>query len=78
LIRKLTLGLLAAGSISAASLIPSAASAHGFHGRGWHGHHGFYGGPTFVVGGGYNDCLQRRVVETRRGPRVRLVNVCAY
>jgi hypothetical protein len=84
MIRKLTLGLLAAASLGATALIPSAASAHGFHGWGWHGgfgHHGFYGGgPTFVVGGGgyYDDCLQRRVVETRRGPRVRLVNVCAY
>jgi len=43
-----------------------------------YGHHAFYGGPTFYVGGLTDGCLQRRVVETRRGPRVRTVNVCAY
>lgn len=85
MIRKLTLGLVAAASLGAMALTPTVASAKGW---GWNGgfhhhhfgHHGFYGGPTFVVGGGYynDDCLQRRVVETRRGPRVRLVNVCAF
>jgi hypothetical protein len=84
--RKLTLGLIAAAALGAAALAPSAASAHGFgwHGGGWHGgwhggfgHHGFYG-PTLYVGGLTDDCLQRRVVETRRGPRVRRVNVCAF
>ncbi|MDB5505285.1 MAG: hypothetical protein JWR89_5187 [Tardiphaga sp.] len=80
--RKLTLGLIAAASLGAAALAPSAASAHGFgwHG-GWHGgfgHHGFYGGPTLYVGGLNDDCMQRRVIETRRGTRVRWVNVCAF
>ena len=75
--RKLTLALIATASLGAAALAPSAASAHGF---GWHhgfGHHGFYG-PTLYVGGTGDDCLQRRVVETRRGLRVRWVNVCAF
>ncbi|SFL55198.1 hypothetical protein SAMN03159423_2424 [Bradyrhizobium sp. NFR13] len=82
--RKVTLGLIAAASLGAAALTPSAASAHGWHIGGWHGgwggygHHAFYGGPTFYVGGLTDGCLQRRVVETRRGPRVRTVNVCAY
>ncbi len=83
MIRQLTLAVLAAASISAVALIPSAASAHGFHGWGWHGgfgHHGFYGGPAFVVGGGDYDggCIQRRIVDTPRGPRICLINVCGY
>lgn len=80
MIRKLTLGLLAAASLGAMALTPSAASAKGFGWGGFHhhhfGYHGFYGGPTLVVGGGYDECMQRRVVDTPRGPRVRLVNVC--
>ena len=30
------------------------------------------------VNTGVNDCQQQRVVETRHGLRVRIVNVCAY
>ena len=47
--RKVTLGLIAAASLGAAALAPSAASAHGWHIGGWHGgwggygHHAFYG-----------------------------------
>ncbi|QUS39995.1 hypothetical protein RPMA_15030 [Tardiphaga alba] len=87
MLRKITLGLIAAASLGAAALAPSAASAqgwthhHGWHIAGWNGrivHHGFYGGPTFYIGGLTDDCLQRRVVETRRGPRVRVVNVCTF
>jgi hypothetical protein len=75
--RKITLGLIAAASLSVAAVAP--ASAHGFHG-GW-GHGGWgYGG--FGFGGLYvnagNDCYQQRMVETRRGLRLRMVNVCAY
>jgi len=74
MMRKTTLGLLAAAALGMTALLPSAASAHGFHG--WHHHHGFFGfGPAFVVDDG---CLVREVVPTRRGPRVRLVNVCGY
>ncbi|WP_371423297.1 hypothetical protein [Tardiphaga sp.] len=84
MLRKMTLGLIAAASLGAAALAPSAASAHGWHIGGWHGgwggygHHAFYGGPAFYVGGLTDGCLQRRIVETRRGLRVRTVNVCAY
>ncbi len=65
--RKVTLGLIAAASLGAAALAPSAASAHSWHVGGWHGgwggygHHAFYGGPTFYVGGLTDGCLQRRV-----------------
>jgi len=78
--RKMTLALIAAASLGAAALAPTAASAHGWH-HGWHGgfgHYGFYGGPALYVGGLTDDCWQRRVVQTRRGQRVRLVNVCAF
>jgi len=81
MLRKITVGLIAAASLGAAALAPSAASAHGLHLGGWHGgygYHAFYGGPTFYVGGLNDDCLQRRVVETRRGPRLRIVNVCTF
>lgn len=79
MLRKVTLGLIAAASIGAAALAPSAASAHGFHG-GWH--HGWgYGG--FGIGGiyvntGVSDCYQQQYVQTRHGVRLRTVNVCGY
>ena len=76
--RKLALGLIAAGSLGAAALAPTAASAHGIHP---HWHHGW--GPGFGFGGvyvntGVSNCYQERVVRTRHGLRVRVVNVCAY
>lgn len=80
MLRKVTLGLIAAASLGAAALAPSAASAGGFH----HHHHGWghgYGlgfGPSLYINTGYNNCLQQRMVETRRGLRLRTVNVCAY
>jgi hypothetical protein len=78
--RKLALAAVAAASLGATALIPTAASAHGFgwghHGWGW-GHRHF-GGPALFVGGYDDGCYQQRVVETRRGPRVRIVNVCAF
>jgi Spy/CpxP family protein refolding chaperone len=79
MLRKVTLGLIAAASLGAAALAPSAASAHGFHG-GWH--HGWgYGG--FGIGGiyvntGVSDCYQQRYIQTRHGVRLRTVNVCGY
>ena len=80
MLRKVTLGLIAAASLGAAALAPSAASAHGFHG-GW-GHHGWgYGGFGFggiYVNTGVSDCYQQRMVQTRHGLRLRTVNVCAY
>ncbi len=79
MLRKITLGLLAAASLSLAAAAP--ASAHGFHGGGW-GHHGGWGhgfgfGGVYVNTGG-SDCYQQQMVQTRHGLRLRTVNVCAY
>jgi Spy/CpxP family protein refolding chaperone len=80
MLRKVTLGLIAAASLGAAALAPSAASAHGFHG-GW-GHHGWgHGGFGFggiYVNTGVSDCYQQQYIQTRHGARLRTVNVCAY
>lgn len=75
--RKLALGLIAAGSIGVAALAPTAASAHGFHhwGHGWAPGWG-YGG--IYVNTGVSNCYQERLVQTRHGLRVRVVNICAY
>lgn len=86
MLRKVTLALIAAASLGAAALAPAPASAGGFH-HGWHGgwhngwHTGFgvgYHGPNLYIGGMTDGCLQQRVVDTRRGPRLRTVNVCAF
>jgi hypothetical protein len=81
MLRKVTLGLIAAASLGAAALAPSAASAGGFH----HGYWGHGWGPGYGLGFGgvyintaVSDCYQQRMVETRRGPRLRTVNVCVY
>jgi hypothetical protein len=75
--RKITLGLIAAASLSVAAAAP--ASAHGFHG-GW-GHGGWghgYGFGGLYINTGVSDCYQQRMVQTRFGLRLRTVNVCAY
>ena len=79
--RKMTLGLIAAASLTFAAAAP--ASAGGFHHHHWG--HGYGWGPAIGVGiggvyldTGLNGCLQQRWVETRRGMRLRTVNVCAY
>ena len=81
MLRKVTLGLIAAASLGAAALAPSAASAGSFH----HGHWGHGWGPGYGLGFGgvyintaVSDCYQQRMIETRRGLRLRTVNVCAY
>ena len=68
MLRKVTLGLIAA------------ASAGGFHHHHWGHHHGvgIGFGPSLYINTGYNNCYQQRWVETRRGLRLRTVNVCAY
>jgi hypothetical protein len=78
--RKLALALVAAASLGALALAPSAASAKGGWG-GWGGgfHHHF--GPGFgvaFVGGGYADdgCYVTRRVRTPYGYRLRTFNVC--
>lgn len=81
--RKITLALVAAASLSAMALAPTAASAHpgfgwggGFHG-GW-GHHFGGGFGIGYIGTGYVDsgCYVTQRVLTPYGYRLRTVNVC--
>ncbi|WP_081435031.1 hypothetical protein [Nitrobacter hamburgensis] len=80
--RKLALGLVAAASLGATALAPSAASAHGWGGHHHHhfGHFGHFGhGHRFGVAyvGGYDDgCYVVRRVPTPYGFRLRTINVC--
>jgi uncharacterized membrane protein len=89
MLRKLTLGLVAAATLGAMALAPTAASAKpwgGGWGGGWgfhHHHHHHHFGPGFgigFIGGGYDDdgCYQTRSFMTPFGARVRTVNVCEY
>ncbi len=78
MLRKITLGLIAAASLSVAALAPGSASAHGFHsGWGW-GHGGWGVGPSLYINTGVSNCYQQRWVQTRHGMRLRTVNVCNY
>ena len=82
--RKIALGLVAATSLGAMALAPSAASRSrgaGGWGGGWGGgfhHHHF--GPGFGIAdvGGYADdgCYVTRRIRTPFGYRLRTVNVC--
>jgi hypothetical protein len=73
MLRNITLGLIAAASLSFAAVAP--ASAHGMHGGGWG--HGFgFGG--LYINTGVSNCYQQQMVQTRYGLRLRTVNVCAY
>lgn len=82
MLRKVTLGLIAATALTLAAAAPAAAGP--FHHHHHHGHwgHGWggvgFGGIYLNTGYGYNDCIQQRWIETRRGMRLRTVNVCAY
>jgi hypothetical protein len=85
MLRKLTLGLAAAASLSAMALAPTAASAGPWGGGGWGGgwgggfhHHHF--GHGFGIGyiGGDDGCYVVRRVPTPFGYRLRTVNVCEY
>jgi hypothetical protein len=87
LIRKLTLGLVAALTVGAAALAPTAASAFtvkvgpGWHPHHHHYHHRVYVAPPMFVGApvmAAPSCLERRLVQTRKGLRWRTVNVCAF
>jgi opacity protein-like surface antigen len=82
--RKLTLALVAAASLSAVALAPSAASAKpwgggwggGFGGFHHHWGHGF--GIGYVGGVGYDGggCYVTRRIMTPFGYRLRTINVC--
>jgi hypothetical protein len=85
MLRKLTLALVAAASLSAVALAPTAASAGGGGkwgggwGGGWGYHHHF--GPSFgigYIGGGLEGCYVTRPVMTPFGLRYRTINVCGY
>ena len=86
MLRKITLALVAAASLSAMALVPSAASAKPWGGPVWGGgwgfhHHHFHPGFGIgFVGGGYGDdgCYVTRRVPTPYGYRLRTVNVCEY
>jgi hypothetical protein len=78
MLRKLTLALVAAASLSAMALAPSAASAHPGWGGGWfHGFHHHFG-LGYIGGVGYDDggCYVTRRVFTPFGYRLRTFNVC--
>jgi hypothetical protein len=85
MLRKLSLGLVAAASLSATALAPSAASAGGGWGGGWHGggmhhHHFGHGFGIGYIGAGYLDdgCYVVRRVPTPYGYRLRTINICGY
>jgi hypothetical protein len=83
MLRKLTLGLVAAATLSAMALAPSAASAKPFGGGwggGWglHHHHWGHGFGVGFIGGGDDGCYVTRPVLTPFGYRMRTVNVCGY
>ena len=83
MLRKLTLTLVAAASLGAMALAPTAASAH-WKGGGFGGfHHHHHWGPGFGIGYldngfGGDGCYQARRVPTPFGFRWRTINVCGY
>lgn len=85
MLRKITVGLVAAASLGTMELAPSTASAGGGGGfpgccGGWGFHHHFHPGISIgLVGGGYGDgCYVTRRVLTPYGYRFRTINVCGY
>jgi hypothetical protein len=81
--RKVTLALVAAASLSAMALAPTAASAGGFIWPTYHPHHhwghgGFGLGIGFVGGDVDGGCYVTRPVMTPFGYRYRTINVCGY
>jgi hypothetical protein len=81
MLRKLTLALVAAASLSAMALAPTAASAGGFIWPTYHPHHHWghgFGLGIGLYGDGYSDCYRTRMVMTPFGYRLRTINVCAF
>lgn len=87
MLRKLALGLVAAGSLGIAAFAPTSASAYydgPYFGGGYGGHHGFgmhrgwYGWRDAQAHFRHHGCIQQRLVPTPWGPRYRTVNVCRY
>jgi hypothetical protein len=82
MLRKFTLGLVAAATLGAMVLAPSAASAKpwgGGFGGGFGGYHHHFG-HGFGIGyiGGDDGCYVTQRVMTPFGYRLRTVNVCEY
>jgi hypothetical protein len=83
MLRKLALGLVAAATLSAMALAPSAASAKPW-GGGWGGgfggyhHHWGHGFGIGFIGGVDDGCYVTQRVPTPFGYRLRTVNVCGY
>jgi hypothetical protein len=81
MLRKFALAFIAAASLCAAALAPTAASAKPFgwgFGGGWGFHHHHIGLGLGYVGVADGSCYVTRLVETPYGMRYRTVNVCAY
>lgn len=76
MIRKSLLALAATVAVGAAMLTPTTASAWHFHGPGFYGY-GWRVAPV-VVAPVVTSCYRYRWIETRRGLRRALVNVCVY
>lgn len=79
--RKLALALVATGALGLAALAPTDASAYtsgGPHVRGHHHGHAVHRQmkkpPRAHVH--HRSCIQKRMVKTPHGPRLRTVNVC--
>ncbi|MBN8987792.1 MAG: hypothetical protein J0H42_06080 [Rhizobiales bacterium] len=77
MLRKVALGLIAATALTFAAAAPAAAGPFHHH-HGYWGHGLGFGGIYLNTGYAYDSCLQQRWIETRRGLRLRTVNVCAY
>ena len=78
MLRKLTLALIAAGSLGILALAPTSASAGGFWPHHHHHHHLGLGFGVGYVDPGFNGCYRTRMVWTPWGYRLRTVNVCRY
>jgi hypothetical protein len=76
--RKTMIALVATAALAGVALAPTAASArHGGGSYGFHSGHGYRGFGITVVDRSAS-CWQSRWVETRRGVRRILVNVCDF
>jgi hypothetical protein len=74
MLRKLALAAVAAASLGAMALTPTAASAHPW--GGWGYHHHYYGGVRLgLVGSG---CYVTRPMLSPWGYRLRTFYVCGY
>jgi hypothetical protein len=75
MIRKTVFAIASTAAILATALPTSASAKHwGHHGRFWGG----VGLGMAVIGTAAASCYQYQWVQTPRGPRYLLVNVCGY